>query len=102
MPPHCYVCGLDLADAPDDGRERFTLIYFGETEDAKMQDSRVMARLGRAGHPRNAVWFCTEHVTVAREHENMNARAALDAIDAAVGRERRTRPGGEDATSSRA
>jgi hypothetical protein len=93
IPPRCYVCGLGLSDVPDDGRTHFTLVYFGETDEAKLADSRGMARLGREGHPRNAIWFCNQHLALARQHENMETGAALGAIDVAVGRERRPGPG---------
>ena len=92
IPPRCHVCGLGLFDVPDDGRKRFTLVYFGETDEAKLADRRGMARLGRDGHPRNAIWFCKEHADIARQHEDMEAGAALDAIDAAAGRKRRPGP----------
>ncbi len=46
MPSHRYVRGVELTDVPSDGRKHFALVYFGETEDAKMG---AMARgsLGR-------------------------------------------------------
>jgi hypothetical protein len=94
IPPRCHVCGLDLFDVPDDGRKHFILVYFGETADAKRYYSRQMAELGREGHPNNAIWFCTEHADLARQHENMETGAALRAIDAAIGRTRRAQPGG--------
>jgi hypothetical protein len=47
IPPRCHVCGLNLSHVPDDGREHFTLIYFGKDDDAKMASSRAMAKLGR-------------------------------------------------------
>lgn len=93
IPPRCYVCALDLFDVPDDGRKHFTLIYFGKDDDAKMAHSRQMATLGRDGHPRNAVWFCNQHADIARQYEGMDAGAALRAIDAAMGRTPRAKPG---------
>ena len=72
---------------------RARLVHFGETAEAKLADSRAMARLGRDGHPRNAIWFCTEHVELARLHENMETGAALHAIDAAAGGKQRPGPG---------
>lgn len=62
VPPRCYVCDLNLRNVPDDGTDYFTLVCFGPTQDAKLADTRAMARLGLAGHPRNAVWFCNQHV----------------------------------------
>lgn len=54
-----------------------------------MHYSNSLARLGREGHPRNAVWFCNQHVALARQHEDMNLNAAIDSIDDAIGRKRR-------------
>ncbi len=93
QPPRCYVCDLSHRDVPDDGRDDFTLIYFGPDDDAKIAPSRAMAGLGRAGHPRNAIWFCPQHTGLARQHEHLSAREGLAAIDAATGRIPRTRPG---------
>lgn len=65
-PPDCYVCHLMLREVPDDGRDYFTLVHFGVTEQPKMAPSRVLDSLGRTGHPRNAMWFCNEHVLARR------------------------------------
>jgi len=81
-PPQCYVCLRTWSDFPDDDGDYFTLIYFGETPEEKMAPSRVLADLGRAGHPNNAVWFCRDHVTVARRHENRHRDEGLSAIKA--------------------
>ena len=75
--PDCYVCHLTL---PDDGRDYFTLVRFGATEEAEMAPSWVMEAVGRTGHPFNAIWFCSEHVPLAREHENRRIDDALAAI----------------------
>ena len=81
IPPHCYVCGHDGADVPGPVHEHFTLVYFGETDEAKTHDSGMMGRLCLAGHPRNAIWFCNDHLGLAREHESLETNAALAAID---------------------
>lgn len=80
-PPDCYVCHRTLSDFPDEGatRDYFTLIYFGETEREKL-GSPVPE--GWAGHRHNAVWFCNDHVAIARAHENRHCRDALAAITA--------------------
>jgi hypothetical protein len=84
VPPRCYVCGLRLHDVPGDGRDYFTLIYFGPGPGAKMAPSRAMADLGVAGHPRNAIWFCHRHTALARQHEHLSTQEGLAAIDAAT------------------
>jgi len=99
MPPHCYVCWLTISDVPDAGRGRFMLVYFGPSNSAKMRDSRLMASQGRAGHPRNAVWFCTHHLALARQHQDTDTGAALGAIDTVIGRKPRPERGGESAAS---
>lgn len=67
-PPDCYVCRRTSRDFPDDDvRDWFTLIYFGETEAEKLGPRRPE---GWAGHRPNAVWFCHDHATFARQHEN--------------------------------
>jgi hypothetical protein len=81
-PPDCYVCHLMLHEVPDDGRDYFTLVRFGATEDAKMAPTRALEAAGRAGHPRNAIWFCNEHLPLGREHADRDLDAALDAIKA--------------------
>jgi hypothetical protein len=81
-PPDCYVCRLKLTDVPDDGRDYFTLVRFGETDREKMAPSRAMAAAGRTGHPNNAIWFCNDHLPLAREHENRHLSDALAAIKA--------------------
>ncbi len=78
-PPDCYVCHRTLDDFPDDGRDNFTLIYFGETRQEKLGPTRPD---GWAGHRYNAVWFCSGHVAVARQHENRHRDEALAAIKA--------------------
>jgi len=92
IPPRCHVCSLGLHDVPDDGRKYFTLVYFGTDDNAKMAPSHAMAELGREGHPGNAIWFCNQHVDLARQHEDMETGAALQAVDAATGRKRRNKP----------
>ncbi len=92
VPPRCYVCDLSHRDLPDDGRDYFTLIYFGPDDNAKMAPSRTMANLGRTGHPRNAIWFCHQHTSLARQHEHLNTSDGLAAIDAATGRTPHTHP----------
>lgn len=100
-PPDCYVCHLMLHEVPDDGRDYFTLVRFGATEDAKMAPSRALEAAGRTGHPRNAIWFCNEHLPLGREHADREVDEALAAIKAdprylvrQKGRpEGRTRPG---------
>ena len=70
-------------------RETFRLIQLlttRSTDNAKLRDSRPMASQGRAGHPRNAVWFCTGHLALARQHQDTDAGAALRAIDTVIGR----------------
>ncbi len=99
MPPHCYVCGLTISDVPDAGRGRFTLVSFGPTDNAKMHDSRPMASQDRAGHPRNAVWLCTDHLALARQHQDIDTGAALRAIDTVIGRKPRPERGGDSAAS---
>jgi hypothetical protein len=81
-PPDCYVCHLTLHEVPDDGRDYFTLVRFGATEDAKMAPSRAMEAVGRTGHPRNAIWFCNEHLPLGREHADRDLDEALAAIKA--------------------
>ena len=80
-PPDCYVCHLTLHEVPDDGRDYFTLVRFGATEDAKMAPGRAMEAVGRTGHPRNAIWFCNKDLPLAREYENRDLDDALDAIE---------------------
>ena len=79
-PPDCYVCHLTLSDVPDDGRDYFTLVRFGATEEAKMAPSRAMDAVRRAGHPYSAIWFCNEHLPLGRDYENRNVNEALDAM----------------------
>ena len=81
-PPDCYVCHLMGHEVPDDGRDYFTLVRFGATEDAKMAPSRALEAAGRAGHPRNAIWFCNEHLPLGREHADRDLDEALAAIRA--------------------
>jgi hypothetical protein len=81
-PPDCYVCHLTLHEVPDDGRDYFTLVRFGATEDAKMGPSRAMEAVGRTGHPRNAIWFCNEHLPLGRDHADRELHEALAAIKA--------------------
>jgi hypothetical protein len=81
-PPDCYVCHLTLREVPDDGRDYFTLVRFGVTEDAKMAPSRVMEAVGRTGHPFNALWFCNEHLPLGHEHADRELDEALAAIKA--------------------
>jgi hypothetical protein len=81
-PPDCYVCHLMLHEVPDDGRDYFTLLRFGATEDAKMAPSRAMEAVGRTGHPYNAIWFCNEHLPLGREHADRDLDQALPAIKA--------------------
>jgi hypothetical protein len=90
IPQPRYVCDLSIHDVPDDGRDYFTLIYFGPDDDAKMAPSRAMADLGLAGTPRNAVWFCHQHTSLARQYEHLSTHDGLAAIDAAIGRTPRT------------
>lgn len=81
-PPDCFVCHLTLHDVPDDGRDYFTLVRFGATEDAKLAPSRVMEAAGRTGHPYNAIWFCNEHLSLAHEYADRDLDEALIAIKA--------------------
>ena len=81
-PSDSYVCHLMLHEVPDDGRDYFTLVRFGATEDAKMAPSRAMEAVGRTGHPRNAIWFCNEHLPLGREHADRDLDEALAAIKA--------------------
>ena len=67
LPPDCCVCHLVLHEVPDNGRDYFTLVRFGATEDAKMPPGRALEAAGRTGHP-NAIWFCHEHLPLGREH----------------------------------
>jgi hypothetical protein len=83
VPPRCYVCDLSPRDVPGDGRDYFTLIYFGPGTDAKMALSRALASLGRAGRPRDAIWFCQQHTALARQYEHLGTQEGLAAIDAA-------------------
>ncbi|HEY3952784.1 MAG TPA: hypothetical protein VGM53_05370 [Streptosporangiaceae bacterium] len=81
-PPDCFVCHLTLGDVPDDGRDYFTLVYFGETKAEKMAPAQVLADTGRSGHPSNAVWFSNGHLPLAQQHEDRHVSDALDAIKA--------------------
>jgi hypothetical protein len=58
-PPDCYVCHLMRYEVPDDGRDYFTLVRFGATEEVKMAPSRAMEAVGRTGHPYNAICSAT-------------------------------------------
>jgi hypothetical protein len=81
-PPDCYVCRLALREVPDDGSDYFILVRFGATEDAKMAPSRALEAVGRTGHPRNAIWFCNEHLPLGRENADRDLDDALAAIKA--------------------
>ena len=81
-PPDCYVCHLMLHEVPDGGRDYFTLVRFGATEDATMAPSRALEAVGRTGHPRNAIWFCNKHLPLGREHAGRDLDEALAAIKA--------------------
>jgi hypothetical protein len=81
-PPDCYVCRLMLHEVPDDGRDYFTLVRFGATEEAKMAPSRALEAVGRTGHPGNAIWFCNEHLPLGHEHADQDLDEALAAIKA--------------------
>jgi hypothetical protein len=48
-PPDCYVCRLTLHEVPDDGKDYFTLVRFGATEDAKMAPAGSWRLLGAPG-----------------------------------------------------
>lgn len=79
MPPHCYVCGLDLHTAPPD--ERFVLVHFG---------GHLTTPEGWVGHPSNAVWFCAGHAALGTARESLPTADALREIDAAAGRDSAT------------
>jgi hypothetical protein len=80
------VCDLALDGITGVLYDNFDLIYFGETEADQLGPSRAMGAIGLVGHPHNAVWFCTDHVRLGREHENMPVKEALAAISKLLGR----------------
>lgn len=84
-PPVCYVCQLTPSDVPD-GRSYFTLIFFGETGEEKIDPTLALVAAEGSGHPYNAVWFCNEHAAIAHDHEDHHVKKALDAIDAQLAR----------------
>jgi hypothetical protein len=71
----------DAERLPGEGasRDYFTLICSGGTEREKSGSARPEGRAGRGG---NAVWFCHDHMAIAREHENRHCSDALAAINA--------------------
>ncbi|WP_187237254.1 hypothetical protein [Actinomadura sp. HBU206391] len=83
LPPHCYVCGLDLRDVPDgqDLSSTFTLVHFALSREAEAaQEAR--ARAGWVGHLENAVWFCNGHVELAQALAHLHWLEAKALIDA--------------------
>ena len=84
------VCGLSVHDVPGDGCGYFTLIYFGPDDDAKMAPSRAMAGVGPRRPPRNAIWSCHQHTSIARQHEHLDTSEGLAVTGAATGRTPRT------------
>lgn len=84
-PPHCWVCDLNLEDITGDLWDNFALIYFGKTEADKFGPSDPVGGVTFVGHPRNAVWFCTDHAPRARDYEDMPVKEALAAISKLTG-----------------
>ena len=86
-PPHCYVCGLDMWDIPDDDalNKHFTLVYFAISE-AEEEYQRRRDEEGWVGHPNEAVWFCRKHVDVAERRKHLHWTVALAEINAEIER----------------
>ncbi|MFF4947955.1 hypothetical protein ACWC2K_37005 [Streptomyces chattanoogensis] len=67
MPPKCDACGPS-ATREGNGADEFTLVYFRPTVDYPDD---------WAGHPENAVWFCSAHLPLA---EGLTGLTALEAM----------------------
>ena len=65
---------------PDDGRHYFTLVCFGATGGNPRPGWAAAIR--RRARRRSAVWFCADHLPLAREHEHFPVDEALAAIQA--------------------
>jgi len=80
-PPSCYLCHRTPQDVPKDGRTHFTLVRFGVAASERARPGPLIAALRRVRHPPNAVWFCDDHVMLAREHEKRPLDEALAAVE---------------------
>lgn len=85
-PPRCFVCSVSIRATPWAKARHFsdfTLVRFG----------RALAhRPGWVGHPANAVWFCSDHVSLTEGLTDLPVSAALGRIrDTPAAREEKAR-----------
>jgi hypothetical protein len=80
MPPDCYVCHLTLHDVLRDGKDYFTLVRFGATQEARWLPAGSWTLLGVPGIPATPSGSANEQLPLARAHEDEHLDDALAAI----------------------
>jgi hypothetical protein len=72
-PPICACCNIEYGDEEN---LEFHLVNFKKTnEDLDWYDKSQ--ELGYDGHPPNVLWFCDNHISIAKKYETLHLEHAL-------------------------
>ncbi|MHA1303108.1 MAG: hypothetical protein ACTSQE_14295 [Candidatus Heimdallarchaeaceae archaeon] len=72
-PPICSIC--DKRFNPDDG----DIVYFKRTKNV-IEWEEMMEREGKVGHPPNAEWFCSKHLSAAEALKHLPVDEAMQKL----------------------